>query len=156
MSDEEIQVDDDPGYEVIDRETGEVIDPRRIAFAYTREGRRVIGKEYPNPVPVAPPIGFVPQKPIYEQIRDMVQRELSAQAASEGEETFEEADDFDVGDDYDPESPYELQFEPEDPWPPTQAVADAEAAVAATRPAPAVVETPPPVERPAPATETKS
>lgn len=142
MADEEIK------YEVVDRDTGEVIPPDRIAFAYTREGRRVIGREFPNPTPVAPPIGFVPQKPIYEQIRDMVRREMSLQAEDEEMETFEESDDFEVGDDYDPTSPYEEQFEPEDPWPPTAAVRDAENAVAATRPEPAPVPTPPPAPPP--------
>lgn len=136
--------------EVIDRETGEVIPPDMIAFAYTREGRRAVGREFPNPTPVAPPIGFVPQKPIYEQIRDMVQNEMSRRAQDEEQESFEEADDFEVGDDYDPSSPYEEQFEPEDPWPPRAAVADAEAAVAATRPEPPAVTPPAPVTPPKP------
>lgn len=96
---------------------GEVLDADFVRFAYTREGRRSIGKEFPNPVPLEPPLGFVPQKPIHEQIRDMVVAQLSAQAAEAGEETMEEADDFDVGEDFDPHSPYELDFEPTEAWP---------------------------------------
>lgn len=111
--------------DIVDRETGQVLTDEEVEHAYTRQGRHEIGKEYPNPVPIAPPIGFVPQPPIWEQIRSMVQRELSSQVGDQAE-TFEEADDFDVGDDYDPDSPYEEVFEPEHPWPPSKSVAAAE------------------------------
>lgn len=108
--------------EIVDGETGEVISMETVEYAYTREGRREIGKEYPSPIPMEPPIGYVPAKPIHEQIREMVMRELSAQAADQDMETMEEADDFDVGDDYDPSTPYEEVFEPTDPWPASRAV----------------------------------
>lgn len=105
---------------------GVVLSQDEIEFAYTREGRRVVGKEFPNPVPLEPPLGYVASKPIHEQIREMVQREMSRAAEAEGFETAEEADDFEIGDDYDPSSPYEVEFEPTDPWPPSKAVAEAE------------------------------
>lgn len=113
--------------EIVNGKTGEVMSEDDIEFAYTREGRHELGQEFPNPVPMAPPIGFVPQPPIWEQIRAMVQRELGAQRAGEDAETFDEADDFDVGDDYDPSTPYEETFEPDLPWPPSKAVEAAEA-----------------------------
>lgn len=108
---------------------GEVLSAETVAFSYTRQGRHEIGKEYPNPTPMEPPIGYVPSVPIYEQIRQMVRRELSQAAADEGFETMEEADDFDVDDDFDPSTPYEEAFEPQSPWPPSsEAVAAAERA----------------------------
>lgn len=71
------------------------------------------GKEYPDPTPVAPPIGFIKQPTLAETMRAMIQGEaLRRHARESGAETFEEADDFNVGDDYDPTSPYEEVFEP--------------------------------------------
>lgn len=71
------------------------------------------GKEYPDPTPVAPPIGFIKQPTLAETMRSMILGEaLKRHARESGQETFEEADDFDVGDDYDPTSPYEETFEP--------------------------------------------
>lgn len=119
--------------DIVDRETGQVMSQDDVEFAYTRQGRHEIGREFPNPMPLAPPIGFVPQPPIWEQIRAMVQRELSATAGANDAETFEEADDFDVGDDFDPTTPYEEVFEPEHPWPPSKAAAAAEDEAVAAR-----------------------
>lgn len=71
------------------------------------------GQEKPDPVPVAPPVGFVKQPSLAEQIRDMVRSErLAREVAESGYETFEESEDFDVGDDYDPRSPFENDFDP--------------------------------------------
>jgi len=70
------------------------------------------GHELPDPTPVEVPLRFRNHsRNLQEQIKLMVQGELSRQAAEAGQETFEEADDFDVGDDYDPRSPYELDQE---------------------------------------------
>lgn len=100
-------------------QTGEVYKGLELVeFAYTREGRRVFGQELPNPQPIDPPIGFVPEEPIADQIRRQVLRALAARDEEEEFEDEEEADDFDVGDDYDPSSPWEEHFEPEGPWPP--------------------------------------
>ena len=57
------------------------------------------GKEYGDPVPVAPPVGLTRSPSLAEQIRSMVRRELSDAAHDQGMETFEESDDFDVDDD---------------------------------------------------------
>lgn len=121
-----------PEYVEVITPDGEVIPAEDVLFAYTREGRRIIGKEYPNPIPMEAPLGFIEQKPLHEQIRDMVKNELSRQAEAEGFETMEEADDFDVDDDFDPTTPFELPFEPDVPWPADPRVIAAEqAAVAA-------------------------
>lgn len=71
------------------------------------------GREYPDPTPIAPPLGFIKQPTLAETMRQMIRSEALKNAAREsGHETFEEADDFDVGDDYDPRSPYEETFDP--------------------------------------------
>lgn len=71
------------------------------------------GQFYPDPTPVAPPIGYVPEVSMFDRVRDMVRREMSKAADEQGFETFEEADDFDVDDDAELKSPYELVFQPE-------------------------------------------
>lgn len=119
--------------DIVDGYTGEVVAPEDVEYAYTREGRKELGKEFPNPVPMAPPLGFVPQPPLWETIRAMVARGMSEAAAAQEAETFEEADDFEVGDDYDPESPYEEVFEPDQPWPPSRQVELEEREVAAAQ-----------------------
>lgn len=94
-------------------------DPKQLdleeeIFARTARGDRIDGRgrEIPDPTPVAPPIGYVKQPSLHEQIREMVRSErLAQEAAAAGFETFEEADDFDVGDDFDPSSPYEDMFD---------------------------------------------
>jgi hypothetical protein len=71
--------------------------------------------EVPDPVPMAPPVGYVKQESLTEKIRAMVRGEhLRLAAINAGAETFEESDDFDVGDDVDPSSPYEEVFDPVD------------------------------------------
>lgn len=71
------------------------------------------GKEFPDPTPVAPPLGYVKQDSLAKKMREMIMSEqLKAAAREAGVETFEEADDFNVGDDYDPTSPWEEEFDP--------------------------------------------
>ena len=70
------------------------------------------GREVFDPTPVAPPVGYVKQPSLFEQVRDMVRGEaLRLYADAQDMESFEEADDFDVDDDYDPRTPYEQTFE---------------------------------------------
>lgn len=71
------------------------------------------GREIPDPTPISRPVGFRPPPTLQDQIRAYVRNELSAQAASQGHETFEEADDFDVGEDYEPTSKWELSDDQE-------------------------------------------
>lgn len=103
-----------------------------------------LGREVPNPTPVAPPVGYIKHKTIAEQIREQI-RAASLEAAQAGAESEEEANDFEVGEDYDPHSPHEHDFDPDPALEhmlalasrPPSAVAPA-APAAATTPAPAV------------------
>lgn len=52
------------------------------------------GYEIPDPVPMAPPVGFVRREPLHERIRAMVQHEFQRTRAMSEVETPEEADDF--------------------------------------------------------------
>lgn len=71
------------------------------------------GKEILDPTPIAPPVGYMRQPSLAEQVRQMVISErLRQEAEAAGMESFEDADDFDVGDDFDPSSPYEQDFDP--------------------------------------------
>lgn len=69
------------------------------------------GFEIPDPTPMAVPLHFKRPPSLQEQIQQMVRGELSRRAASQGHETFDEAEDFDVGDDFDPKSPWEINFD---------------------------------------------
>lgn len=72
-----------------------------------------MGRELPDPVPMAPPIGWFKQPSMFDQVRQMVRGEhLRMYAEAQGAETFEEAQDFDVDDEMFPVSPYEGDFEP--------------------------------------------
>lgn len=72
------------------------------------------GKEYPDPVPIAPPLNYTPPPDLMTMIRTMVQSErLRHELLQQGFETEEEADDFDIEDDpIDPLTPYERHFLP--------------------------------------------
>lgn len=67
-----------------------------------------------DPVPIAPPIGYVKAPSMVEIVRDMVRGErLRQEALAAGAETFEESEDFDVGDeDVHASSPFENEFDP--------------------------------------------
>lgn len=61
------------------------------------------GQELPDPVPVAPPVGFVESEPLHLRIRRMVQLEHARMSEASEYETEEEADDFIIpGDEADP------------------------------------------------------
>lgn len=72
------------------------------------------GREHPDPVPTAPPLGYSPPPDLLSMIRNVVQSEqLRQKAEQEGFDTFEEAEDFDLEDDpLDPLTDYEKVFEP--------------------------------------------
>lgn len=72
------------------------------------------GQLVPDPVPMAPPIGFRPQPSMVEIVRNQV-RLASLEAQRMGEESLEQSDDFDVGDEPELRSPYELDAESEVP-----------------------------------------
>lgn len=71
------------------------------------------GREIPDPIPMAPPVGYKRAPTMVEIIRQQIQgQQLADEARKMGKESWEEADDFNVGDDYDPSSPWEEQFDP--------------------------------------------
>lgn len=69
------------------------------------------GRELPDPVPMAPPVGYKKVPSMVDTIRDMIRSEkLRAYALEQGAETFEEADDLDIDDpdDFEPYSEHEV------------------------------------------------
>lgn len=78
--------------------------------------RKGIGPDglIPDPVPIAPPIGYKRQPSMTEIVRNAVRSErLALEAQLAGFETFEESEDFDVGDDFDiPRSIHEFEGQP--------------------------------------------
>lgn len=71
------------------------------------------GREFPDPTPMAPQVGYKKQPTQADRLREMIRSErLAQEMAAAGLETFDEADDFDVPDDRpDPNTPYEEIFE---------------------------------------------
>lgn len=58
------------------------------------------GKEYPDPVPMAPPVGFDNPPDLMDMMATMLKsHEVQKRLEAEGFDTFEEAGDFDVDDD---------------------------------------------------------
>lgn len=73
----------------------------------------VMGHEVPDPTIVEPPLGYVAQPTLMEQMRRMLYNELSRVADANDFDTAEEADDFDIEDDpVDYTSPWEQYFDP--------------------------------------------
>lgn len=75
----------------------------------------VDGREIPDPVPIAPPIGWFKQPSMFDHVRAMVRSEqMRMYAETQGAETFDDASDFDVPDDMFPASQFEAEddFEP--------------------------------------------
>lgn len=72
------------------------------------------GRELPDPVPMAPPVGYRQPPTLADMIRRMVQSEVLRRAAAVEEfDSFEEAEDFEIEDDpIDPKTPYEAVFDP--------------------------------------------
>lgn len=70
------------------------------------------GKEYPDPVPMSPPIGYTPPSDMLQMLEQLFQRGKAVLEAAEVE-TEEEANDFEVEDDpLDALTPYERVFDP--------------------------------------------
>lgn len=121
-----------------DPETGEVsleqVEQRLLPLAYVEQyiqKMKALGltpdsvAEIPDPIPMAPPVGWVEQPSMIDHIRNLVRGELlRRQADVDGFESFEEADDFDTGedDDHDIRSGYEYEPEFEPPAPPAPPV----------------------------------
>lgn len=58
-----------------------------------------LGREIPDPTPVAMPSGVGRPEPLHETIKRMVRVQLSDYARNQGKETFEESLDFDIPED---------------------------------------------------------
>lgn len=70
------------------------------------------GREYPDPVPMSPPIGYEPPSDLLQMLEQLFKRGKAVLEAAEIE-TEEEANDFDIPDDpVDLLTPYEKVFEP--------------------------------------------
>lgn len=86
---------------------------KKFPSAPQRRYHDALGREIPDPMPMAPPVGYKKPPSMVELVRDMVRSERLRQEAEAAEqETFEESEDFDIGDDYDPHSPWENDFDP--------------------------------------------
>lgn len=71
--------------------------------------------EYPDPVPLAPPVNLRVPSGMRQLVQEMIRQEMSQLAELHEMETFEEADDFEIEDDpLDPLTPYEKVFDPKD------------------------------------------
>lgn len=73
------------------------------------------GKEYPDPVPMAPPVGYSAPPDLMQMIRTMVHSEMANRVIDEaGWDTFDEAGDFDIADDpLEPLTPWEMLLQPQ-------------------------------------------
>lgn len=70
------------------------------------------GREILDPVPMAPPVGFVPGMSQDERLRQMIRQEHARLNSLMYQETFEEANDLDIPDDpIDPSTPYEESYD---------------------------------------------
>lgn len=104
------------------------------------------GQFFPDPTPVAPPIGQenVADIDMFEVMKRRIRNEASIAAQMEGFETFEEADDFLTDEEIEPFSPWEEiteQFRPDGPTlhpdkPPADGDGGAKASGSANQPAP--------------------
>lgn len=72
------------------------------------------GREIPDPVPMAPPVGYTRQPSLVELVRDMVRSEhLRRAAEADDKDDFETFDNFDIPDDVpDPSTRWENDFDP--------------------------------------------
>lgn len=108
-----------------------------------------LGREIPDPRPMAPPVGYQRQPSIFDLVRDQVARANLLHAQDREFETFEDNEDFDIPDDpTDPSSPWENDFDP--PWSEVQAAIAADRAAKAPKPAPDDPARPPEPKPPSP------
>lgn len=101
------------------------------------------GREMPNPVPFAPPVGFVEQPTLMQQMQRMLRQHLQSQSEDEATETVEDWNDYPEDEDVPYLSEYELMLMEELPTAPPEAAPPGEAAPPAE-----TQEAPPPAEPP--------
>jgi len=78
-------------------------------------GRAILtpdGREILNPMPVAPPIGYVQEPSMMDRLNEMLAARMRQVREADEIETIEEVDDFDVPDpeDFQPSSVYEVEM----------------------------------------------
>jgi hypothetical protein len=151
---DKVRVDIEPSYdgevfEVTDkvrddfRDAGWSDDPGTGVAIHLPDGREVV-----NPVPVAPPVGYVQEISVMDQIMAKLAAQQRILAEDAIYETEADADDFDVEDEFDPFSMFELQdMQPDAPVLPVNVdvpvepvVAPPEKKAAAKKPPPVVEE----------------
>lgn len=66
------------------------------------------GREIVNPVPMAPPVGYIQEVSVMDQVMQRLLARQRILAEDAIRETAADADDFDVEDDFDPFSLYEV------------------------------------------------
>lgn len=93
-----------------------------IAAGWTddpRDGKSFLledGREVPNPLPVAPPVGYVYEPTIMDRLSQMLDKRLAALLEAQAlEETEAEANDFDIDEDEEIRSIYEISLQDEFP-----------------------------------------
>lgn len=88
----------------------EPLPPRMTRSELDKEGREIV-----DPVPMAPPVGYVAGMTQEQRLQQMIRTEHQRLYALHYNETFEEANDLDIDDDpIDPDTPYEENFDPMD------------------------------------------
>lgn len=89
-------------------DTTKVEDPMPREPKKALDNHDVDGREFGDPTPLQPPLGYKRSLSLNEQIAQQVRlHHIAALEAAMDEETDEEADDFEVGDDFEPSSKYE-------------------------------------------------
>jgi len=92
-----------------------------------RDGRTIIledGREVLNPLPCAPPIGYVESPSIMELIAQQIRAHNLLIAGNDEVDSLEDAEDFDVDDEFDHSSEYEITMKEEFPGIPSDSQAD--------------------------------
>lgn len=74
------------------------------------------GREVPNPMPVAPPVGYISEPTIMDRLSQMLDKRLAALLEAQAlEETEAEANDFEIDEDEEIRSIYEISLQDEFP-----------------------------------------
>lgn len=108
--------------EKINPQTGEV------TVLTHRKGKNLdnLGREIPDPVPVAPPVGYKPRDSMWDVMYAQIRREQGIQDPRK-EEDVQSLDDFEEEDDVFsdfPDDPNEVVYQPTPPPPPAPSLSD--------------------------------
>jgi hypothetical protein len=81
---------------------------KNLEFAARKVDSHVKGREVLDSTPLAKSLDIRPPESLQTMMQRMIRTHISALQASEGYETFEEANDFDTGDDPELRTAYEI------------------------------------------------